>query len=151
MERYRLAEDVRLYCVQASSFPAGILAAFNRLENIFTDVPLRDCFGISYMNEDGDIIYKAAIAASHIENSHGCEEFTLVQGEYLTTTIKNWRQNVPAIGQTFKTLIADARMDKTFPCVEWYENEEDVICMVKIDEAQIDMLEIDTVTGLINN
>jgi len=43
-------------------------------------------------------------------------------------------KNIPAIGETFQKIIADPRIDPQGVCVEWYFNNKDVRCMVRMME-----------------
>lgn len=139
MEKYILKEDMRVMCVGAKSFPDGIMDAFITLEKILPDISGRIFYGISYLNEHGDIIYKAAVAESFDGEAekHGCEQFIITKGEYMTETILNWREEIESIGAAFETLLTTPQLDCNFPCVEWYKSDKEVLCMVRIKENEV--------------
>lgn len=138
MEKYILNSDMNLFCITAKSFPNGIKAAFEDLEKMLGSVQGRTFFGISYQAKEGDIIYKAAVLESFEGEAekYGQEKFILKKGEYLTENIMNWRGKEQTIGTTFKKLLEDPRLDTNFPCVEWYKNHQEVMCMVRIDSSK---------------
>ena len=126
---------MKIFCVTAKSFPYDIKGAFGSLISKLPSIEDRTFFGVSYQTMSGEMIYKAAVLESFNGESeqYACESFTIQKGEYITETLKNWRQDEESIGTTFKKL-ADARPDTTFPCVEWYQGQ-DVMCMVRIDKS----------------
>ncbi len=133
MDKYDLKEDVKVYCTAAKSFPEGIQEAFITLEKMLSKEG-RTFYGISYKSTDGIIIYKAAVSESFEGEArkYGFERFIISKGEYLTETIIDWRKKIETIEITFKTLLADPRLDRTSPCVEWYKSDREVLCMVKL-------------------
>ncbi|HXS36301.1 MAG TPA: hypothetical protein VN721_06340 [Flavipsychrobacter sp.] len=136
MEQFHLTDDLKTFYVKAASFRHGVKAAFDKLQNMLPTITGRTFFGISYMEEGtNNIIYKAAVLESFDGEAekYGCETFIIKKGEYLTETIKDWMKKMGSIGPTFNILLEDPRMDRTFPCVEWYKGD-DVMCMVKINE-----------------
>lgn len=137
MENYSLENDLKVFCVKARSFPDGIKQAFLTLEEMLPTTDGRIFFGLSYM-EDGVIVYKAAVLEAYEGEGeeNGCETFTIKKGEYLTETITDWRKKAERIGYAFETLLADPRLDTTFPCVEWYR-DPDVMCMIRIAHTKV--------------
>lgn len=134
MEHYRLEKDISIMCVTAKSFPDGILEAFRTLEGIHPSIASRTFFGISYMDEDGKIVYKAAAEEAYTgeASKYNYETFIIGKGEYFTETIYNFMQDSNLMEDAFNRLLATPRLDKTFPCVEWYINDREVRCMVRI-------------------
>ena len=136
MEVYTLKEDLKLFCVKAKSFPHDIAAAFDKLVKLLPTMEGRTFFGVSYQASSGEIIYKAAVLESYEGEGQklGCEPYTVKKGEYVSEMIHHWRKDVTSIGAAFKRL-TDSRTDTTFPCVEWYYNE-DVMCMIRIANSE---------------
>jgi hypothetical protein len=132
MEQIKLEQDIKVFCVEAQSFPHDIGAAFNRLVSLVLNPDDRVFFGISYQANDGTIIYKAAVKEERAGEGKqlGCEEDVVRKGTYLAETIKDWRKDIGSIGSTFKKM-ADSKLNTTFPCVEWYKGD-DVTCMVRL-------------------
>jgi len=139
MEQYTLKQDIPVFCVTARSFPDCVQEAFQTLENMLPTLNGRTFYGISRMNEQNQIVYKAAVSESFAGEAaqYGCEPFVIKKGAYLTETIRNWCDDTTAIGATFQRLLADPRMDTSFPCVEWYRSDKEMMCMVKEDPAKV--------------
>lgn len=135
MDKYELKNDVNVITVTARSFPDGILDAFRKLEAVIPGVAQRVFYGISCPDEQGTIIYKAAV--SEITDgealNYGFEKFVITKGIYLVKTIQNWRKDIPAIGMAFEQLLKSPELDLSFPCVECYNNMDEVACMVRLD------------------
>lgn len=135
MEKFRLNEDVKVFCKKAESFPEGIMDAFRALEGLHPEICQRPFYGISYPGPDGDIIYKAAVREAFEGEGaqYGLETFTIPQGNYATETILEFRKNPPGlIGAAFQRLLQTPGLER-FPCVEWYKGPDEVMCMVKVN------------------
>src|SRR5689334_17592249 len=121
MDTYDLAKDIKIVCLKANKFPEGVPAAFDKLDKKLGATHQRTFYGVSYMEKDRSITYKAA--ATEITDGegakHGLEYFTIAKGKYLTETITNWKQKIADISPTFQKLMGDARFDGVSPCVEW--------------------------------
>jgi len=134
-EVFRLTREIKILCVAATSFPDGVMGAFETLHRKIPSKENRTFYGISWMGKEGNILYKAGVT----EIEHGeadklrCEEFTIRQGEYLSVIIPDFMKNIPAMGESFRRLLADPRVDKKGYCVEIYFNDKDVRCMVTLD------------------
>jgi hypothetical protein len=139
MENYILKEDISLICVTATSFPDGVLAAHEKLHKLFPFSKDRKYYGLSRPNEQHVIIYKAAVeelSAGEAEKLK-LEKFILKKGEYISINIINYMEDIPAIGKAFQELLTDPRIDPNGICVEWYVNEKDVKCMIRLQSNQI--------------
>jgi hypothetical protein len=134
MEKYHLKKDIKVFCVTAEPFPHGIVDAFQKLENLDPSICERPFYGISFLDAEGQIVYKAAVAEEFKGEAKkfGCETFTITKGEYLAETIKDFMKALDTIPNAFKKLMKDPRMDCSFPCVEWYKSDREVICMIKL-------------------
>ena len=126
---------MKIFCVTAKSFPYEIKQAFGALVNLLPTTEGRTFFGIAYQNNEGDMIYKAAVLESFEGEGKklGCDEFTIEKGKYLAETLKDWKKDESMIGITFRKF-AESNYNSTFPCVEWYQGD-DVMCMVKLDKT----------------
>lgn len=135
MKTARLSRDLHLFCVPATSFPEGIGDAFQKLEKAAENAAGRTFFGVSHMGHDGRIVYKAAVPERHPGEGQqaGFESNVLKQGIYLTEAIDDWRRDETVIGRTFQAMLADERLDPKGCCVEWYRNDKDVVCLVRLD------------------
>jgi len=134
MDIYHLDNDIQVFCKTAISFPGGILEAHQSLHKLVSFSPQRQYYGISWMDKNGDIIYKAAAAelTPGELSKHNLEIFTIRKGDYIYIDIKNFMENVSAIGEAFTQLKSDERIDSQGAAVEWYINDKDVRCMIRL-------------------
>ncbi len=133
MERYNLEEDVKVFCATAKSFPENIQEAFITLEKMLSKEG-RTFYGISFKNEKSVVVYKATVSESFKGEAkkYGFESFMITKGAYLTETITEWRKKTRAIVNAVHKLHADPNSDDSFPCVQWYKSNKEVMCMVKV-------------------
>lgn len=138
MEKYSFDRDIRVICVTARSFPDGIKEAHQRLHAMLPATKGRNFFGISYPESPGVIIYRAAVEESYPGEGQkmGAEIFTIKKGDYVSKTLKDWHKNEAIVSQTFRELLSDPRIDENGYCLEVYPNDDDMICMVKLDPAK---------------
>lgn len=134
MEIYKIEKDITLMYVEAASFPDGIEEAFKKLEALLPKQENRNFFGISYMGENNNIIYKAAAEESYPGESekYHLNSFTVRKGNYISETITNWRNNVSLIGSTFQKMLQQQNIKPDGYCLEIYINETDVQCLVPL-------------------
>lgn len=137
MEKQVIANDKHLYLVPATSFPEGVKAAFDKLQEISGNATFDDLFGISYMGADSKIIYKAGAPETFEGEGQkkGCETFTLKKGTYLCHTIKDWERNMDQFPKVFTELLDHPDLDRQGRCVEWYKGVDEVVCMVRLNDA----------------
>ncbi len=134
MKKFIVEKDIHLLCVTASSFPEGVQKAHNTLRETVPHVEGRNFYGVSRPNQQGTIVYKAAA-----EQTYACEAeqlkyeaLTLKKGNYSGKIIRNFHSDARQIGEVFQQLIANPKIDPNGFCVEWYINENDVQCMVRL-------------------
>lgn len=98
MEKYIFENDLKVFGVEVKTFPAGIGEAFDELIKTTGDCAgAREYYGVSSMNSEGKIIYKAFAAeknAGEAENFN-YEQNIIEKGEYLYKELK-----IGAIKQT---------------------------------------------------
>jgi len=135
VENYNLEKDIKVFCIAAKSFPDGVLEAHQSLHSLVPYSPDRKYFGIS-RPEKGVIVYKSA--SEELEkgefSKHGLEEFKIKKGKYISIVIKDFMKNIPAIGKAFKELTSLKEIDPNGYCIELYQNDDELRCMVKLDE-----------------
>jgi hypothetical protein len=133
LETQTIPADIKLFYVEADSFPEGIKPAFAKLEKLMPASPGRQCFGIYQETPDG-ISYKAA--ALETEDGEGarlgCSYFTIEKGEYLAETIIDWQSRIESIGPTFEAMLKDDLALKNTPCIEYYKSMQELVCLVKM-------------------
>jgi hypothetical protein len=135
MEKFTLDDDIKVFCETAKSFPEGILEAHKELESIITCSKQRRYFGISSRNAKGVIIYDAAAEEIYQGEAEelGCEMFVIESGSYISLLLEDYISDVKSIAKAFQQLTAYPGVDPQSYCIEWYLNEKDVRCMVKLD------------------
>ena len=128
-----LEEPIELLCIRAKTFPEGIMEAFQEIKNRFGDQAGKECFGFTMQGESG-LIYWAAIRRSAVTLSEqeGLELLTIEPGTYATQSIDHWQSKIELIGQTFEKLFSNEEVDPKSPGIEWYQNENELVCMAKM-------------------
>lgn len=133
MEKVILENAVPVFGVQVKTFPAGIGEAFDWLVSVIPGGFSRSYYGISYMDANGAIVYFATALEKEpgeAEQYH-CSRFIIETGEYLGVTVNQWRNKTACIKDVFHDIMNDQRADKTKPAVEWYKNDDEMVCMIK--------------------
>ena len=133
MEKYNLTNDVKLFGLQVKTFPSGVAEMFHELIKKTGDES-RAYYGISEFN-DGKMVYYAT-AEEKFEGEaekYNCEKLKIEKGEYLASTIFGWRKKTDCIKDVFTELIKDPRVNKTKPAIEWYKDDNEMMCMVELN------------------
>ena len=134
MEKLIFEKDLKVFGIEVKTFPLGIDEAFNKLIKQTGDgAGAREYYGISSMNKNGKMIYKA-VAEEKYEGEakkYKYDESIIEKGEYFFEVLKDWRNQTQCIKDIFTKMIEDDRIDKTKPAVEWYKNENEMLCMIK--------------------
>ncbi len=138
MDNYNFTKDVATYCVTAESFPDGIADAHAQLQALLPKNDRRDFFGISWQDQNGITIYKAAGEIMEGESLPGMETFVIKNGPYNAFYIYNYAENPDSISQAFELLLKEHEVDPDGYCLEWYINENDVKCMVPLGKEYRD-------------
>jgi hypothetical protein len=130
MEITTLPNDIQLLCKLVPEFPLGIKEGFEELFKRFGQEG-RTNYAISYM-EGNRIIYKVGITGSVDDiGNEEYEPFILPKGKYITESLTDWMDNIYRIKESFGKLMQHPDFDNTFPCVEWYQDNKKMLCMVK--------------------
>ena len=139
MEEYFLKDDIRVFYVAAKSFPNGVLAAHQKIRALLPSTESRKFYGISYADEKGAIIYKAAVEETYAGEAekYGCDRFTIPKGKYISELLTDWIKDEGIVARTFKKLLAHPKLDKNGFCLEMYLNEKDMRCLVKIVSGEL--------------
>ena len=139
MKKYKLENDLSVFGKRVESFPDGIGKAFDDLVSIIPDGFTRPYFGISYMTEKGIEYYAAALEKVKGEaEKYNCQRYTIEKGNYLTETIWDWRTKTHLIKDVFGSMEGRVHADKGTPCIEWYKNDSEMVCMVRESSPLID-------------
>lgn len=134
MNVLQLDKEIMVLGKQVTTFPAGIPEAFDSLNSLFNHSDQRAWFGISYFNENNEIIYYAAAEEIYPGEAekYGLQRFTIESGEWLIEVIFDWKSNTNNIKNVFHELMEDSRTDDSKPCIEWYQTGEAMLCMMKM-------------------
>jgi predicted transcriptional regulator YdeE len=138
MKKYNLINDVKVFGFKVNSFPAGIGVAFDELIKKTGDpAGARAYYGISEF-KDGKMIYYV-VAEEKTEGEaekYNYEKLKIEKGEYLTSTLFDWRKKTECIKDVFYEIIQDNRVNKSKPAIEWYKNDNEMMCLVKMTESK---------------
>ena len=134
MEKLTFENDVKVFGIEVKTFPAGIGEAFDELIKRTGDCAgERNYYGISSMNNEGKMMYKA-VAEEKFEGEakkFNYDNGLIEKGKYLYETLYHWQNKTCMIKDIFYSIMNDDHVDKTKPCIEWYKNDDEMLCMVK--------------------
>lgn len=138
MNTFFIEQEMYAFGVRVNDFPEGIGKAFDQLSQKVAGGNQRSCFGLSRMDNDGSIIYYAALEERSPGEArlYGYERFVIPKGEYLSATLKNWRSHLPAIKSIFEDMMKDKRFDTSACCIEWYQSDTEMVCLLQLDTAK---------------
>lgn len=133
MENIHLEKDIPVMYFNVPTFPAGIEEKFTEIMKMLPGMEDRTFYGISYINNDGKIIYHCAVTRLDEKETmeYGGTDFVLPKGEYLGESIHNWMSNLTCIKDVLMKLMDDPATDTSFPCIEWYKTDKDMTCMLR--------------------
>jgi hypothetical protein len=134
MDDYFFKNDIILACKRVQKFPEGVQEAFESLHNAIPFTTDRKFMSISKMNKNGEIFYLAGAELFEGESFQNMEKFIFKKGKYRGTIIEDFMKDIPQLGKLFQELYKDPDLDPAGYCVEWYFNEKDVRCFVKLND-----------------
>lgn len=136
MELYELPHDVYVMCVQATSFPSGVLAAHQQLHSMLPTTVGRHFYGVSRPDATRAIIYRAAVEEQFNGEAakYGCEQFVIKKGSYISAVVADFMAQPQLIGHTFQAMLQRADIDPNGACIEVYLTETSVRCMVRLQQ-----------------
>jgi predicted transcriptional regulator YdeE len=138
MEKYNFQNDLKLLGIRVKTFPLGIKEAFDELARALPKGEAQPFYGISECTKDGIIYIAAALETFEGEGEkYGYETFTVEKGEYLSVTLFNWMTKTDSIKNVFEEMFKDERSDTSKPCVELYQTDDEMRCLVKIDPLKV--------------
>ncbi len=134
METYVQKKDLAVFGFQVKSFPEGVGEAFDSLIAMVPEGLNRSYYGLSYMTAEGNVVYIAAVEEKNKGEAekNRCERYTIDKGKYSSVTIKDWRQKTDCIKDVFQGMMEQKNIDHTKPCVEWYKDDDEMCCMLKL-------------------
>lgn len=130
MKLYSQSEDINVIGLHVKTFPNGIKEAFDSLFKTFGSD--RAYYGVSWMDESGAVVYYAMAkeAFPGEGKQHGYELLTIEKGEYRTEAVHDWMSKTHCIKDVFHNLMGNNCPGKTHPCIEWYQSDDEMLCMV---------------------
>jgi predicted transcriptional regulator YdeE len=137
MDTQIVDKDIKVLAIEVKAFPQGIQEAFDKLNDLVGgDQWSRNVFGISHGSRDG-VVYYAAISQNFDGEAEelNCEELVVPAGIYAVKRINNWREQLQNIGNAFCELMQEPDFDQVTPCIEWYQNPDQMLCMVKLNHV----------------
>ena len=133
MEKQKFENDLQVFGIEVKTFPNNIGNAFDELVKKTGDsAGKRNYYGISEFKH-GKMIYYATAEEKHEGEAekYNYESLKIEKGEYLAETLKNWRDKTDCIKDVFTEMMRSDAVDKEKPCVEWYKNDEEMLCMMR--------------------
>ena len=133
MEKQKFEKDLNVFGIEVKTFPNGIGDAFDELVKKTGDnAGERNYYGISEF-KNGKIIYYASAEEKREGEAekYNYESLKIEKGEYLAEPLKNWRTKTDCIKDVFTEMMKSNDVDKMKPCIEWYKNDEEMLCMMK--------------------
>ncbi len=132
METYQVNKNIHVFGLQVKTFPKGIGEAFAELVKKLPGGFNRSYYGIAYMENNTPFYFATAIETYDGEaKEYGYENYDIKKGKYITVTVTGWRNKTDTIKDVFAEMMKDNRYDMSSPCIEWYKNENEMLCMLK--------------------
>ena len=137
MKRIKIEKDIKVFYIQAKSFPDGVMEAFQKMHSLIEFPPKRRTFGIS-RPENGEIVYR--VAAEELNEGdlkkYDFAKFVIPSGDYIGIEIKDFRKDLSQIRVAFDQLLAIPDVDPNGYCIEEYKGIEDVFCMIRLQNGK---------------
>jgi hypothetical protein len=134
MEKYNQTNEIKVFGFQVKTFPSGIGGAFDELIKMTGDCAgARSYYGISEF-KNGNIYYYSVAEEKFPGEAekYNCENLKIEKGEYLTITLFDWRNKTNGIKDLFFEIINDPHVNISKPAIEWYKNDNEMMCLVKM-------------------
>jgi hypothetical protein len=132
MEKFNLQNDVKVFGVQVKTFREGIGEVFDSLIKMLPKVDQRSYYGIAEFKNGSMHYYAAAEETFPGEGKkYNCDIYTIEKGEYATVALHDWRTKTDTIKDIFREILKGKQVDHTKPAVEWYKNNDEMLCMVR--------------------
>jgi hypothetical protein len=127
--------DITVFYITAKSFPDDALAAHQQLHQLIPYSTDRKYFGVS-RPENGKIVYRAAAEEKYPGEGKklNCDTLVLKKGQYISLTITDYAKDISAIQRAFDQLLRHPGIDPQGYCVEWFFNDKDVTCMIRLQD-----------------
>jgi hypothetical protein len=132
MDIVHLPHDIQLVMLPVPTFPDGISAAFDTLEEMLNNIPTHMYYGLSYLNAEKQIVYYAAASLADAGRAvPGTQPRTVHRGYFISSPVRQWQENLPAITTTFHALMEHPDIDPKGYCLEEY-GRETMRCLIPL-------------------
>ena len=133
MEKFKIPEDITTFGARVKTFPTGVGEMFDKLSKELEKGVNRPWYGISWMDNKGNVVYYANSAELFPGEAEKYKYETLVieKGEYYSEPVKNWRSNIECIKDVFHDMMKSEKTDNRKPCIEWYKSDDEMLCLIK--------------------
>ncbi len=128
-----LNNDILLFYLQAKSYPQGIAEAHEDFRKKIKNPDDQIIYGVS-RPEQHQIVYRVGAEAQfpEVPNWKDQERLVLKRGRYAAIEITDYRQHLSDIAKAFEKLLSRPDIDPEGYCVEKYETENKLTCMVRL-------------------
>ncbi len=132
MEKIKIEKNIKVFGIEVMNFPNGIGNAFDELIKKTGDsAGERNYYGISEFKNNRMFYYATAEEKQEGEaERYNYETRTIENGEYLAESLKNWRSKTACIKDVFIEMMKNDSVNKAKPGIEWYKNDEEMLCMM---------------------
>ena len=129
--------NLRLMVTRADEFPAGIKAAWNRLESRLSSPKGRKFYGVTRC-EGSQLAYFAGVVAEGDEEvaALGLPTIMVKGGEYARAKLLDWPNHTDQIGQILGELMRDFPMDPNEPTLECYRSQSELHLLIPLAEPK---------------
>lgn len=133
-----LPRDINVFGFSVANFPAGIGEAFEVLIKKTGDFAgARNYYGLSQYR-DGQMVYYVLAEEKFTGEAekYAYEKLIIERGDYLSIPVFEWRNKTACIKDVFSEIMQDSRANKTEPAIEWYKNDNEMLCLVKMNKSK---------------
>lgn len=125
--QHTFSQSIPTVFVQATSFPEGIRAAFDKLCSGL-NMQGRTLYGVTE-RVNGEWIYRAC--ASDRGDAPHLPQYNIPAGMYLAYVLTDWEQHMPMIGRYFEWLAEHENAKENTIALEYYHTMDEVWLMVQ--------------------
>lgn len=134
MDEYIFSQEIKGFGINVTTFPLGVSEAFASLIAMTGDAAgVRNYYGISEFKNG--VMHYYAVAEEKFSGEakkYNCEKQTIESGNYLGIALRDWRENLGSIKDLFGRLLGDARANNKKPAIEWYKNDDEMLCLIQV-------------------
>lgn len=124
---------VRLSVCRAETFPGGIPAAWQRLEERVGSLRGRKFYGLT-LPEEGQLVYYAGVESRDAEEVRalGFPTLTIEGGRFARVKLDDWPEHTAEIGPIFDYLMQTYLMQPDAPTIEFYRSQTELHLLIPL-------------------